>query len=150
MKTLPIALCSVLAAGNIHAVELRQVAFSHVDWEIVCDNTGTCRAAGYQPEDQDDQHHHKGVTVLLTRAAGPDAPVQADVQVAPADDAPARVVMQIGSREHGEVKLKEAGGNSTPPRRLPFWQRSSSVRMCAELPGKATTSCRPRVRPPCC
>ena len=22
--------------------------FEHKDWEIACDNTGTCRAAGYQ------------------------------------------------------------------------------------------------------
>ena len=24
--------------------------FSHKDWEVACDNTGTCRAAGYHEE----------------------------------------------------------------------------------------------------
>lgn len=39
--------------------------FSHGDWEVACDNTHTCRAAGYQP---DDAEHT--VSVLLTRKAG--------------------------------------------------------------------------------
>ncbi|MBB3778970.1 invasion protein IalB [Xanthomonas arboricola] len=25
------------------------IAFDHQDWTIACDNTRTCRAAGYQP-----------------------------------------------------------------------------------------------------
>ena len=39
------------------------VSFSHEDWEVVCDNTLTCRAAGYSPEEG------KGGSVLLTRQA---------------------------------------------------------------------------------
>lgn len=104
------ALGSILLISTAQAAEPRQVVFSHFDWEIVCDNTGTCRAAGYQPEDQDDQHHFLGASVLLTRAAGPDAPVEAELQVAPADEAPDRVAMRIDSRTLGEVKLKDAGG----------------------------------------
>jgi invasion protein IalB len=40
------------------------VSFSHGDWELVCDNTGTCRAGGYQSESEG-----LPVSVLLTRAA---------------------------------------------------------------------------------
>ncbi len=29
--------------------------FLHKDWEISCDNTGTCRAAGYQSDQDIDQ-----------------------------------------------------------------------------------------------
>jgi hypothetical protein len=42
------------------------VSFSHNDWEIVCDNTRTCRAAGYSEDGAE-----RRVSVLLTRAAGP-------------------------------------------------------------------------------
>jgi len=110
MTKLAIALGSILLSSAAQAAAPRQVAFSHFDWEIVCDNTGTCRAAGYQPEDQDDEHHFLGASVLLTRAAGPGAPVEAELQVAPADEAPDRVAMRIDGQALGEVKLKDAGG----------------------------------------
>ncbi len=41
--------------------------FEHKDWEVACDNTGTCRAAGYQHEEE----YTFIVAVLLTRKAGP-------------------------------------------------------------------------------
>ena len=42
------------------------IAYNHDDWELVCDNTRTCRAAGYSEEGA-----NRRVSVLLTRAAGP-------------------------------------------------------------------------------
>jgi hypothetical protein len=38
-------------------------SFAHKDWELACDNTGTCRAAGYGATMGE-------VSVLLTRNAG--------------------------------------------------------------------------------
>ncbi len=38
------------------------VNFTHHDWELACDNTRTCRAAGYQSDDD-----QLPVSVLLTR-----------------------------------------------------------------------------------
>ncbi len=52
--------------------------FEQQDWELYCDNTGTCRAAGYQQEGPP-------VSVLLTRAAGPDAPVTAQMGLGDTD-----------------------------------------------------------------
>jgi hypothetical protein len=46
----------------------------------------------------------------LTRAAGPDAPLQAELQVAPADEAPDHVAMRIDGRAIGEVKPTDASG----------------------------------------
>ena len=43
-------------------------SFSHKEWELACDNTRTCRAAGYQGEGGE-------VSMLLTREAGPNTPV---------------------------------------------------------------------------
>lgn len=50
--------------------------FSHKDWQLVCDNTRTCRAAGYQEEG--DVH---AVSVLLTRPAGPQAAVSGQLRL---------------------------------------------------------------------
>ncbi|WP_028100728.1 DUF1176 domain-containing protein [Pseudoduganella violaceinigra] len=52
--------------------------FSRNQWELACDNTGTCRAAGYGGGDGGEH----GVSVLLTRAAGPGQPVRATVRLA--------------------------------------------------------------------
>lgn len=46
------------------------LAFERHDWQLACDNTRTCRAAGYPP-----QTEVLGISVLLTRPAGPGAPV---------------------------------------------------------------------------
>ncbi|KAB8188536.1 DUF1176 domain-containing protein [Lysobacter maris] len=58
------------------------VHFEHHDWLLACDNTGTCRAAGYQPGGGD-----LPVSVLLTRHAGPGQTVTAEVQIGDAWDA---------------------------------------------------------------
>ncbi|MET0543430.1 MAG: DUF1176 domain-containing protein [Variovorax sp.] len=55
----------------------RAASFSHKDWELVCDNTGTCRAAGYQ----DEAAESSPASIRLTRAAGPGERVVGDVQV---------------------------------------------------------------------
>ncbi len=52
--------------------------FSHNQWELACDNTGTCRAAGYGVG-ADDEHT---VSVLLTRAAGAGQPVRGTIMIA--------------------------------------------------------------------
>ena len=52
--------------------EIKGTSFVHENWEIYCDNTGTCRAAGYQDEDGSDAP----VSILLTRHAGPQQAVK--------------------------------------------------------------------------
>lgn len=58
--------------------------FSYKDWEVVCDNTLTCRAAGYSPEEQyaGKEEDVPGVSLLLTRHAGENTPITADVMLA--------------------------------------------------------------------
>lgn len=59
---------------------------SYQDWDAACDNTGTCRIAGYQG-DAEVEHP---VSVLFTRQAGGNAPVVGQIAVAPdfIDNAP--------------------------------------------------------------
>lgn len=50
--------------------------FAHKDWQLACDNTRTCRAAGYQEEGGE-----RAVSVLLTRPAGPRAAVTGQLRL---------------------------------------------------------------------
>jgi hypothetical protein len=47
-----------------------QLSWAHGDWQLVCDNTRTCRAAGYTAESQTIRS-----SVLIERAAGPGTPL---------------------------------------------------------------------------
>lgn len=75
--------CAVLllAAGSAQALPASS-PFNHGDWEIVCDNTGTCRAAGYGAEDGTN-----GFSLLLERAAGPHTAVKARLRFGGFDEA---------------------------------------------------------------
>ncbi|RZJ08985.1 MAG: DUF1176 domain-containing protein [Acidovorax sp.] len=75
--TLAMAFAACMAPANAADPKTEPVSFQHKDWALQCDNTRTCRAVGYQSEDGDSEP----VSVLLTRQAGPNAPVQVDLQV---------------------------------------------------------------------
>ena len=96
-----IGLAATSAAGAYPRSDLPSTTFSHKDWEVVCDNTRTCRAAGYHQEDED-----PNATILLTRAAGPNQPIKAELQLA--DDerhpAPDQLAMSIDGRALGTVR----------------------------------------------
>ena len=55
------------------AQDIQGQSFSYRDWEVHCSNTGTCRAAGYQP----DSAQMMPASILLTRQAGVKQAVQA-------------------------------------------------------------------------
>ncbi|AIA69654.1 DUF1176 domain-containing protein [Pectobacterium atrosepticum] len=61
--------------------------FFHKDWEIVCDNTLTCRAAGYSPEEKGmgEDTETQDVSLLITRHAGQNTPITAEVTLAEVD-----------------------------------------------------------------
>jgi len=96
-------LCLAAAAQAYPRSDLPSAKFQHKDWELACDNTRTCRAAGYQPEDQDAPY----ASVLLTRRAGPNETVQARLRLAedPDHPAPAVVTMSIGGKSYGTVRI---------------------------------------------
>lgn len=54
------------------------------DWDVACDNSGTCRAAGYSPE----EYPAVAVawSVLITRQAGADGAVSVQLQLAEEDE----------------------------------------------------------------
>jgi len=97
-------------AGAAPRTDLPSISFSHKDWELACDNTRTCRAAGYHPEGDE-----PNATILLTRVAGPNQPVT--VQLQPANDErhqlPAQVAMTIAQRPVGTVRLEPKSATGT-------------------------------------
>jgi invasion protein IalB len=105
LRIVPLA----LVAGLAHAGD--PVQFTHGDWELACDNTGTCRVAGYQVEDAS-----APVSVLLTRDAGAGAVVRGELQLGEdwSDDKPAAlprsVSLRIDGRAHGRVDLSGNDG----------------------------------------
>jgi hypothetical protein len=90
------------AAGAYPRSDLPSIRFDHKDWELACDNTRTCRAAGYHQENVE-----PNATILLTRAAGPNQAVTAELQLA--DDerhaAPGQVTMAIDGKALGTVGI---------------------------------------------
>lgn len=96
------------AAASIAAVPAG-LSFTHQDWEVACDNTRTCRAAGYQSDEGDSAP----VSVLLTREAGPGKPVRGQLMLGSYDDAAplpkTALTLRIGTRDLGTVALQEQG-----------------------------------------
>lgn len=74
----------ICLSGCLNAAPLQGISFTHHDWELVCDNTGACRAAGYQ---DDADTFRRSASVLLTRLAGENAPVVGQFALAAPDDA---------------------------------------------------------------
>jgi hypothetical protein len=96
--------------GAAPRTDLPSISFSHKDWELACDNTRTCRAAGYHPEGDE-----PNATILLTRAAGPNQPVTIQLQLA--DDErhppPAQVTMTVAQRPAGTVRVDPKSNTGT-------------------------------------
>ncbi len=93
LRRLPVVTVCVASMASAQAPE--GITFAHRDWELACDTSGTCRAAGYQADDGP-----QPVSVLLTRAAGPSTPVLGEVTVHGEDEA--RVSLVIDARTIGE------------------------------------------------
>lgn len=113
LAPLSVTLLTLLSVGATIAADkgaaVDGLSFQHDDWEVACDNTRTCRAAGYQSDDGE----ALPVSVLLTRAGGAGTPVTGQVQLGEGwdDDLfkgfPARfpLALRIDGRDLGSVTL---------------------------------------------
>ena len=63
------------------STSIKAIGENYQDWDLVCDNTGTCRMAGYQKEEDDP------VSILFTRAAGENAAVEGKLTILPFGEA---------------------------------------------------------------
>lgn len=86
------------------------MSFSHNDWELACDNTRTCRAAGYSSNEYGD----KSISVLLTRKAGAAQPVTGQLMLGHYGENDAvirlpkkfKLTMRINGNSVGQVNLQ--------------------------------------------
>ena len=76
-----VILLSLLPLTAMAAPSLKGFEKTYQDWDLICDNLGTCRMAGYQEEGDDP------VSILFTRAAGENAAVEGKLTISPFGDA---------------------------------------------------------------
>ncbi len=104
------ALFIALAAPTALPARAEDGSFDHQDWQLVCDNTRTCRVAGYQRDDAD-----MPVSVLLTRKAGAGTAVVGRVTFGDGwedsmlDALPAqfRVALWIDGKSYGDQRVSK-------------------------------------------
>lgn len=82
--------------------------FYHQDWEVACDNTRTCRAAGYQSDEGNSDSFP--ISVLFTRKAGIGQLVSGEVKLGTTDyvddqPMPQSVQLSINNTAYGKVTL---------------------------------------------
>lgn len=105
MRTSLAITLALLFSHSLLAAESEGISFDHKDWEMVCDNAHTCRAAGYGVEEN-------AISVLLTREAGAGKNVSAAVVFSDFDDETATtesVTMSIDSGAKLALKQGEDG-----------------------------------------
>lgn len=102
-------LIGCLVPCYVQAEQVSGLSFGHEDWMVVCDNTRTCRAVGYQGYDDS-----AAIGVLLTRKAGSNEPVRGEVKIGELDleeealdalSSDATLSLVIDGREVGKVAV---------------------------------------------
>ncbi|MFD2453581.1 DUF1176 domain-containing protein [Ideonella paludis] len=86
----PVAALALLASATGAQAQL---AWAHGDWQLVCDNTRTCRAAGYTTESATLRS-----TVLIERTAGPGTPLSLSWKVEVGSPPPRKSARPCSSR----------------------------------------------------
>ena len=76
-----VILLSLLPLTAMAAPSLKGFEKTYQDWDLSCDNLGTCRMAGYQEEGDNP------VYILFTRAAGENAAVEGKLTISPFGEA---------------------------------------------------------------
>ncbi|MEG2805464.1 DUF1176 domain-containing protein [Stenotrophomonas sp.] len=111
--TLVLLLCFFSSSTALAGPPIKGIAFDHGDWTLACDNTRTCRAAGYQPDDGE----HEPVSVLLTRQAGPDQRVTAELMLGRLGEIkpPLQLSLQINDAKLGALNYNAADGTAALP-----------------------------------
>ena len=77
------------------------IYFIHKDWELACDNTGMCRAVGYQ---SDAQFGHP-VSLLISRPAGAGSAVLSQIQVAEKFTQDTEANLNVGGTSLGSLTI---------------------------------------------
>jgi len=91
-RLVPALVFATLSSAAFTAFAAEPASLNHKDWELQCDNTRTCRAAGYQAEEGDSEP----VSMLITREAGPDTLPSVQLQVQSEQEVTGALQLQVG------------------------------------------------------
>ncbi len=97
------------------AEALKGLSFAHGDWELVCNNTRFCQLVGYSIEGSEN-----AVTVLFSRRAGPNQPIQGKVQLAQWDENSTlkkfppkfAITLKVNQRNLGKISIDKSNPTS--------------------------------------
>lgn len=106
----------ILSTLAISAVAMSPISsaadvLTHQDWQVACDNTRTCRLAGYQAENNSDFP----ISVLLVRRAGSDANVVGKVKLGGAKESSTKALLQLGNRHRMSLFINDKDMGETKP-----------------------------------
>lgn len=97
-------LAAAFATTMLHAAPIKGAWQIEEDWQMGCDNTGTCLIAGYSELGSD-----KPVSVLFTRAAGENTPIEGDAYLISEKELSSAKLL-IDGKSHGQVTLDKNSG----------------------------------------
>ena len=101
-------LLSLLPFTAMAAPSLKGFEKTYQDWDLICDNTGTCNMAGYQ---EGDGSEHP-VSILFTRSAGEQAPVTAQLALLPEDVGNKTAEIILNGQSLGAIPNISEDGNA--------------------------------------
>ena len=106
-------LFAALSAAFFSTVSMANtgISFTNQDWQVACDNTRTCRLAGYQAENNSEFP----VSVLLVRRAGANAGVDGKVKLGGTKDSSSKALMQLGNRHRISLSINDKDYGETKP-----------------------------------
>ena len=137
-KSLALSLLLLTVSSVQAKPETASVSFSHKDWDLICDNTLTCRAAGYSADNAD-----PAATVLLTRKAGPATPIDNKVMLADYDGQTAEKAPgapQLLIADHSLGKLMHVDGDAWQMTPLQFAAFIKALRQDSRIVFKDTAN----------
>ncbi len=100
-----------VSATAMSPISSAAVELTHQDWQVACDNTRTCRLAGYQAENNSDFP----ISVLLVRRAGSDANVVGKVKLGGAKESSTKALLQLGNRHRMSLFIDDKDLGETKP-----------------------------------
>ena len=102
-------LLALLPLTAMAAPSLKGFEKTYQDWDLICDNTGTCNMAGYQEEGDGSEH---SVSILFTRSAGEQAPVTAQLALSPEDVGNKTAEIILNGQSLGTIQNFSEEGNA--------------------------------------
>ncbi len=90
------------------------VEYTQQDWQVVCDNTRTCRMAGYQADPSSDFP----ASIMLTRKAGSKAEVTGEIKLGGDKKGSNKALLTLGDRHRVSLYINNEDLGATEPSSL--------------------------------